>query len=252
MAGLTPGPIGKSLAGQIVGLTQACSPFDEVLKAGFIASGARVYDRPLPDALDTAAAADWLARAGSAIGAPIDILIHNRRERTPCVAETITFATWRATQTYLVDAAFLLSTAFASQQIAAGRPGTVLTLVDALVMETPVGAGGTGVASAALAAMTRGWAVEWAADGIRANILGYGLWDDTLTALSTASSGDLASTTPLGRLGTAEDVVAMALYLCSPYAAYVTGATMVVDGGEGLRHTLGGPPFRPPRERLPT
>jgi len=247
-----PGPVGRSLDGRVVGLTQASGTFDAALTAGFVAAGARVYATPLPETLDSDAVADWLANAASAMGAPLDILIHNRRDRIIGAAEAFTLHSWRASQARLVDAAFLASTAFAYQRMAAGLPGTLLTMVDALVMETPVGAAATGAASATLAAMTRGWAVEWATDGIRANILGYALWDDAATALPNASLVDHADAIPLGRIGHAEDLVAMALYLCSPYAAYITGATMVVDGGESLRHTLGGPSFRPPRESLPT
>lgn len=250
MAGLTPGPVGQSLTGRVVGLTRYEGPFDDALFAGFVAAGARVHDRAAPEAPDAADAAAWFQEAETTLGAPIDILIHNRRFRSPRAAETMTFSDWRDTQSYLVDSAFLLSAAFARQQIATSRPGTLLTFVDALVVDTAVGALGTGAASASLAAMTRGWAVEWAADGIRANILGYALWDDGVTALPGKNDCDLALTTPIGRIGEARDIVAMALYLCSPYAAYITGAMMIVDGGEGLRHTLGGPPFRPPREAL--
>lgn len=250
MVGLTPGPIGGSLAGKVVGLTQRHGPFDDALADGFAAAGAQVYDRAAPETPDAATAEAWLAQAAAECGAPIDILIHNRRDRRPCAVERLAFADWRSTQFYLVDAAFLLSGAFARQRIAAGKPGTVLTMVDALVMKTAVGAAGTGAASAALAAMTRGWAVEWAVDGIRANLLGYALWDEPVEPMPAGLQVDLGATTPCGRIATAQDVVAMALYLCSPYAAYVTGTTMLVDGGEGLRHTLGGPSFQPPRDDL--
>lgn len=254
MAGLTSGPIGRSLDGHVVGMTRNRGAFDQAMIAGFLAAGAQVYGHPAPDALDAAAADSWFAEAASACGAPIDILVHNRRDREPCAAERLDFAAWRRTQSYLVDSAFLLSAAFARQRIAAGVGGTILSMVDALSMDVAVGATGTGAAGAALAAMTRGWAVEWAADGIRANILGYALWDepgDPVNALPRSTTGDLGLTTPIGRIATADDLVAMALYLCSPYAAYVTGTTIAVDGGEGLRHTLGGPPFRAPREELP-
>ena len=44
---------------------------------------------------------------------------------------------------------------------------------------------------------------------------------------------------PLGRFGKAEDIANMALYLASPAGDYITGATMVVDGGEWLQKGLG-------------
>src|SRR3546814_19666806 len=57
-------------------------------------------------------------------------------------------------------------------------------------------------------------------------------------------------TVPTGQIGTVADVVAAALYLCSAYGAYFSGSTMTIDGGENLRHSLGGPPFSAPRTRM--
>jgi 3-oxoacyl-[acyl-carrier protein] reductase len=50
-------------------------------------------------------------------------------------------------------------------------------------------------------------------------------------ALSDAQRGQLLATIPLGRLGRPEDVAAAVLFLASPSAAYVTGATLHVNGG---------------------
>lgn len=246
--------MGRSLKGHVVALTQRDGAFDRALADGFAAAGARVFDEPAPDAPDADAAAAWLHDAAAACRAPVDILVNNRRRRHLADAETLAFAEWRETQAYVLDSAFTLTTAFARQQIDGARAGTVLSLADALLMETSVGAAGTGAASAALATLTRGWAVEWAADGIRANVLAYAWWDepgDQAAVYAIERGLDVAGTVPVGRVATMADIVAVALYLCSPYAAYVTGATLVVDGGEGLRHTLGGPPFRAPRDRLP-
>jgi NAD(P)-dependent dehydrogenase (short-subunit alcohol dehydrogenase family) len=81
-------------------------------------------------------------------------------------------------------------------------------------------------------------AVELAPLGIRVNGLAPGtiLTDfnratlDSPERLQAAASG-----LPLGRVGTPEDVIGAALYLCSPMSSYVTGQLLVVDGGRLCR-----------------
>src|SRR3546814_20817358 len=67
------------------------------------------------------------------------------------------------------------------------------------------------------------------------------------TLFRSIAPGD---TVPTVQIGTVADVVAAALYLCSAYGAYFSGSTMTIDGGENLRHSLGGPPFSAPRTRM--
>src|SRR3546814_14816642 len=68
--------------------------------------------------------------------------------------------------------------------------------------------------------------------------------------ISDWSSDVCSSDLPTGQIGTVADVVSAALYICSAYGAYFSGSTMTIDGGENLRHSLGGPPFSAPRPRM--
>lgn len=96
-------------------------------------------------------------------------------------------------------------------------------------------------AKAGVDALTRTLAVEWGAHGIRVNGVAPGPVGDTEGSrrLFAGSAGlVLAGRTPLGRLGTIEDVAGAVLFLCSPAAAFVSGVTLIVDGGLALTNAL--------------
>jgi 3-oxoacyl-[acyl-carrier protein] reductase len=93
---------------------------------------------------------------------------------------------------------------------------------------------GYGAAKAGVVQMTKTLAVSWARDGIRVNAVAPGLIASNMTApmleLDELMEPILART-PIGRVGTPEDVAPAVLFLASPAARYVTGHTLVVDGG---------------------
>ncbi|MFJ1713896.1 MULTISPECIES: SDR family NAD(P)-dependent oxidoreductase [unclassified Streptomyces] len=88
---------------------------------------------------------------------------------------------------------------------------------------------------AAVAALTKVLAVEWAPFGIRVNALAPGYVEtELLTRLSDAGRLDMRALrrrTPRGRLGTPEDIAHLALFLSSGVSANITGQVMVSDGG---------------------
>jgi len=90
-------------------------------------------------------------------------------------------------------------------------------------------------AKAGLDMLMRVLALEWGQDGIRVNSLIPGPIGDTeginRLAPGAGALAKMAATVPLGRMGTKQDVAAMALMLASPLASFVTGAAIAVDGG---------------------
>jgi NAD(P)-dependent dehydrogenase (short-subunit alcohol dehydrogenase family) len=95
-------------------------------------------------------------------------------------------------------------------------------------------------AKAGVDMVTRVLALEWGSSGVRVNSLSPGPVDDTEGMKRLAPTAEirdkLTSVIPLRRYATREEIAEIALFLCSPAAAYITGAVLVADGG----HTLEG------------
>ena len=107
-----------------------------------------------------------------------------------------------------------------------------------------VGSGGAAAYHAtkgAVRLLTKTAAIEYAPDGIRVNSIHPGYIDTEMIRSAAPEEvqaqlgGMIGENVPLGRIGTAEDIAAGALYLVSDEASYVTGAELVIDGGYTAR-----------------
>jgi NAD(P)-dependent dehydrogenase (short-subunit alcohol dehydrogenase family) len=94
-----------------------------------------------------------------------------------------------------------------------------------------------GAAKGGVVALVRSAAVELAPQGIRVNAVAPGaIWSERIASVVTeADRREAADGVPLGRLGAAADVAGAVLFLVSDLAGYVTGQTLVVDGGVGVK-----------------
>ncbi len=120
--------------------------------------------------------------------------------------------------------------------IGADLPGAIVNVgsTAALVADAAEPTAHYNASKAGVLALTRQMAVEWAPHGIRANAVCPGVIDTPMLRLMddpVAGHAYLETGVPLRRLGTADEVAAVIVFLASPDASYLTGAAVPVDGG---------------------
>ncbi|MFD1814647.1 SDR family NAD(P)-dependent oxidoreductase [Rhodococcus gannanensis] len=145
---------------------------------------------------------------------------------------------WRALFTQNLETMFFMSQAVAAELRAQGRPGSIVSISSISGMNTAPFHIAYGTAKAALVAATRTMAVELATDGIRVNAIAPGVTE-------TPASGAYVDEDPerdrraiaMGRRGRPEEQAGAILFLLSDLSSYVTGQTLLVDGGLNLKWT---------------
>ena len=121
-------------------------------------------------------------------------------------------------------------------QLAASR-GSIIIVSSISGFKGNIGNPAYAASKAAAISLTKSLGQAFARDGIRVNGLAPGLVDTKLTKATTQHPDRLPATLatiPQGRMGTPGDMGGAAVFLASPLASYVTGHTLVVDGGLSL------------------
>jgi len=116
--------------------------------------------------------------------------------------------------------------------------GAVLNISATLQLLGTVGQSHASAAKAGVDALTRALAAEWGPAGVRVNGLAPGPVDGTegVRRLTTeATRKQIEQFCPLGRMATIDEVATAAVFLCSDASAFITGVTLVIDGGLWLR-----------------
>jgi NAD(P)-dependent dehydrogenase (short-subunit alcohol dehydrogenase family) len=168
----------------------------------------------------------------------VDVLINNAAGNFVARAEDLTPNGWRAVVAIVLDGSFLCSRAAGLQMIEQGEGGAILSVIASYAWTGGPGTVHSAAAKAGVLALTRTLAVEWAQHGIRVNCICPGPTDTEGAGAALWPTDEdrarVAATVPLGRLASAEEVAVWAAALCSPYAGYITGENLTIDGGHWL------------------
>ena len=129
-----------------------------------------------------------------------------------------------------------------------GEGGSIVNIAATYAWTGGPGTAASAAAKAGVVNLTQSLAVEWAPWNIRVNAIAPGLFphDDHVAAMRRARPQGYAAEAdriPAGRTGEVREIGWATALLCSPYMSYVTGHTLVVDGGNWLRRGLRMPKF---------
>jgi 3-oxoacyl-[acyl-carrier protein] reductase len=153
-------------------------------------------------------------------------------------ATRVTREDWRALFAANLETAFFMSQAVAAEIRAQQAPGSIVSVSSISGMNTAPFHIAYGTAKAAIVAMTRTMAAELALDNIRVNAVAPGV---TATAASRTYVDDDPdrdrTAIAMGRRGTPEEQAGAILFLLSDMSSYITGQTLLVDGGLNLKWT---------------
>lgn len=236
----SPGGIGFAVARTLAG---------DGARVAITATSARIHDRAaelgclshIADLTDPAQVADLFRAVEAALG-PVEILVNNagmvqtsKPVEDARLAE-IDDAAWAHHLALNLNTTFHCCRAVLPGMAARGfgRIVNIASVTGPLV--TFAGAAGYSTAKAAVAGLTRSIALEYGALGVTCNAVLPG-WIATQSQTDAEARAGLV--TPMGRSGTPQEVAACAAFLASDAASYVTGAMLVVDGGNVLQDMKG-------------
>ena len=175
-----------------------------------------------------------MADAVSALGR-VDVLVNNAGVTVRKLALDVTREEWDEVINVNLKGSFFMSQQMGRHLVATKRPGCVISIASThgtigFTQRTTYG-----ISKAGIIHMTRMLAYEWAEHGIRVNAVAPGTVATKTRAAyfdaNPAARKAMVDRVPLGRFGEPEEVAGAVRYLASPEAAYVTGQTLLLDGG---------------------
>lgn len=182
------------------------------------------------------------------------VLVNNAAANFPSPAEDLSPNAWRTVVDITLNGTFLVSREFARRHLAAGSTASIVNVGASYAWTGGPGFAHSAAAKAGVKNMVETLAVEWGPYGIQVNGLVPGLFphedmtDDIRGSLDLTHEKDPLQ--PAMRVGERLELGWAATFLASPYARFISGHTLVVDGANWQRRTLTNPPVATVRDQL--
>lgn len=161
---------------------------------------------------------------------PIDILVNNAGGQFISAAEQITPKGFRAVMRLNLDATWYLTTQVAARSMLPQGYGKVVCITMTPSRGMP-GMTHSSASRAAVESLVRTWAAEWASRGVRAVAVAPGIVHTEAMERYGIDPAQVATVVPAGRLQRPDEVAELVAFVASPAGDYITGTTLVADGG---------------------
>ncbi|MFD7138751.1 SDR family oxidoreductase [Streptomyces sp. NPDC059919] len=207
------------------------------------------------DIRDPERIAEVFDAAQAALGLP-DVLVNNAAANFPSPAEDLSPNAWRAVVDITLTGTWFMTREFGRRHLGAGTPGSIVNIGASYAWTGGPGFAHSAAAKAGVKNLVETLAVEWGPYGIQVNGLVPGLFPhadmtgDVRGGLERAAAGAKDSRQPALRVGAPRELGWAATFLASPYARFITGHTLVVDGANWQRRALVNPEVVPLRTQL--
>ncbi len=182
------------------------------------------------------------------------VLVNNAAANFPVPAEDMSPNAWRTVVDITLTGTYLCSREFARRHLDARTPGSIVNVGASYAWTGGPGFAHSAAAKAGVKNLTETLAVEWGPYGIQVNGLVPGLFPhadmtaDIQENLSRTHDKDPCQ--PALRVGQVQELGWAATFLASPYARFVSGHTLVVDGANWQRRSLTNPPVVSVRDQM--
>ncbi|KJY44478.1 short-chain dehydrogenase [Streptomyces sp. NRRL S-444] len=207
------------------------------------------------DIRDPERIAEVFDAAQAALGLP-DVLVNNAAANFPSPAEELSPGAWRAVVDITLTGTWFMTREFGRRHLAAATAGSIVNIGASYAWTGGPGFAHSAAAKAGVKNLVETLAVEWGPYGIQVNGLVPGLFPhadmtaDIRDGLERAAPDDRGSRQPALRVGAPRELGWAATFLASPFARFITGHTLVVDGANWQRRALVNPEVVPVRTQL--